>query len=163
MGRLTRHNYAVAADKGTFCQCPDPENGRPMFVENFVPTAGATDPEDGQWVQDPSKPVGFWLLGIDSEAYKKQESKNRDEALDDLRKGVAPNAEKTDDRGTKLLVACTTGWENVPAGWVDNSDNEEPITFSPRAAHIIYSNRGTSWVRFWVDQQIGDRSRFLKA
>jgi hypothetical protein len=160
MGRLARHNYAAVADKGTFVQLRDPDTSHPLYFENFV--EDAAHPEGGVWVPDLEKPVGLFLLGIDSAAYKAQEAKNRDEALDDMRKGVPPSASKGDERATKLLVACTTGWSNVPVGWIDGSDSDEEITFSPRAATQLYSNRGTEWVRYAADSGIADRARFLK-
>ena len=152
MGRLARLNFSQAADKGSFCQLTDPDTNRPMFVETL---------EGDKWVPDLTKPVGVYLLGIDSDAYRKQEAENRDAALDDMRKGEPPSAAKSDDRATKLLVACTVGWENFPVAWIDGSDNEEPVTFSPRAAAAVYSGRGTNWIRNFVDQKIADRSRFL--
>lgn len=152
MGRLARLNFSAASDKGTFCQLSDPTTKRPMFVENLV---------GDEWVADETKPVGLYLLGIDSEAYKKQEAKNRDDAIGEMQKGETPTAAKGDARATKLLVACTTGWENIPTAWIDGSDNEEAITFSQRAATIVYEGRGTNWIREFADQKIADRSRFL--
>lgn len=159
---LARLNFGPAANLGSLVHLRDP-------ITKDLLYAG-------------KEPVGINVLGIDSDAYTVAERANRDEVVDANRKGVEFSAAEADARATRMLVACTIGWKNVPAIWLYDADafaplkkmtdeerdawfakpeHVEPAPYSPEAAAKLYDNAGVSWIREQVDTAIADRTRFL--
>jgi hypothetical protein len=136
--------------------------GRPLHIEHPVkriPLYADTD-ESGD---SPTKsaPVVFHLLGRDSKAFIQANQAARERTIEGMKKRVKYSAAEDDKLAASTLAACTAGWENVPMGWVNGTDDETPAPFSKENAEKLYDNEGVFWVRDQVNEFIDERANFL--
>lgn len=114
-------------------------------------------------LNDKKVPVTITVRGRDSDAFIKAENEARNRAVERTSKAVKFSAAASDLEACQTLARCTTGWQGVPAGWLDGSDNEAPAEFSYDNAVALYTNPGVSWIREQVDQFVAARVNFLKS
>ena len=112
---------------------------------------------------DKSRPVRILLVGVDSDEYIAAERSNRKRAVESMKKQLEYSPEEADRLSAETLTACTKSWENLPLGWVEGSESEEPAPHTRDNALALYENDGVSWLYTQVDEFIGKRARFLKA
>jgi len=109
-----------------------------------------------------TKPVRLLLLGKDSKAYIESEQATRTRSVENIKKRVKYSAPEDDALTVETLARCTAGWENIPQGWLDGTNDETPAEFSQENAKKLYSNPGVAWVKEQADEFIGTRANFLK-
>lgn len=107
--------------------------------------------------------VWIRLRGKDSDAFIEAERKARERNIENLQNRVKFSAAEADRISAETMAACTVEWSGVPTGWVERSDDDAPIAFSPGAALKLYENPGVDWLFEQADKFVADRANFLKA
>lgn len=153
---LAKLQTAEDANAGRYLHIEHPDNRIPLYAFN-------TDPATGKEVEDKTRPVRMLLRGQDSDAYIQAEHKARNRNVENMKKRVDYSAAEDDRLGSETLAACVVSWENIPMGWVDGTDSEEPAPFTYDNALKVFENKGVKWVRIQADDFIGKRANFLKA
>jgi hypothetical protein len=142
MSNLSRFAVKDASNEGRWMELSDPEDrGKPLL--------------NGE------KPIRFLLRGQDSDAFVRQRNINRGIEMGEVRKNINFSQSVADERSQKLLAACVKDWEGVPQGWIDGSDNDEPISYSNENCIKLFQNM--QWVMDEIDQFVGDRKNYFAA
>jgi hypothetical protein len=132
------------SEKAAFCHFRGIDSGSLLYLPN----------KDGE--NDETKPIGLWMLGVDSRAFKKAVGLNQqkqskakkinlekltpDEMVELVLKGEKSNAD--------IVVAMTTGWDNF-------CSTEGPVKFtSPLLKDWLLANPGykEQAVTFYTDR-----------
>ena len=98
------------------------------------------------------KPICLILLGLDSPQAQAAQIANANARLDASAGRLT--AELLSEEMYNVLVACTTGWENIYEGG-------KPVEFSPAEARSRYKK--FPWLFEQANKFIGDRANFTKA
>lgn len=110
-------------------------------------------------------PLGIFitLYGKDSPKFKEVQRKQLNRRLELSQKSrnnkMTMTAEELEKEQFDLLVACTKSWRTGDRQQVEFGENEW-LDCTPDNARKIYE--ATGWLKEQVDQEIGDRSSFLK-
>lgn len=130
--------------------------GRRLVVKHPTMGVPVTNPEAD------NAEVAITLLGRDSDVFLRAEAKARNDNIERLREGRAFTAEEIDLADSANLASLITGWENIPAAWVDGSKSTKPIEFSRENAVKLLRNKGVSWLYAQIDRFVGRRDAFLE-
>jgi hypothetical protein len=106
------------------------------------------------------------IVGRYSETYQAHIKKTANDQINKARKAGRNKAVEVDqiqlaqDRGTDLLVACTTGWRTDEGKTMPfhGKHNE----YSADAVRELYTSKSLPWVRTQIDLAIADDTNFLK-
>jgi hypothetical protein len=106
---------------------------------------------------DESKPVGIYLLGVDSDVVQKARHA-RINAQVSPKKAKKPSdnekfSEQSEAEKNQMLVDCTKGWENLS---LDGSSE-----FTAEKILQVYSDPGWSWLRAQAMAFVDDRANFI--
>lgn len=95
------------------------------------------------------------IIGTDSDTYQSAIAALRNKRIEAAKnaKTVNMTAEDIDEQNIDLLAACTTGFRDLIL-------DGETVVFSVANAKKIYTR--FKWIRDQIDNEIGDRSNFLK-
>lgn len=140
---LSSRNTSAASNKGRVMMVLDPDDRTPMKTEG-----GET--------------VTITLLGQDSDVFIAATRAARNKQVENLTERVKFSAAEQDRQTAVTLAACTTGWSNIPKGWLTNEDDDTPLPFSRENAEALYEQPGVAWLRVEVDKFIGTRANFLR-
>lgn len=146
MNDLLSLNTGTAANEGRTLHLKHPTTQVPLFYGTG----------------DDKQPITIDLLGQDSDTFIKEERKARAKTVESMTKQVKYSAEAADLTADTTLARCTVRWNNIPQGWLDNSDSAEPADFTPANVLKLYGNPGMKWLRTQVDEFIGARANFLQ-
>ncbi len=136
-----------------------PTEGTPLFRDpgEGVDFSKLTDAEKQALA------VTITLLGKDSDIYKSAQRRAQAAFRETIQAGQKWLPADDERMAEQQLVDCTVGWGNVPAGWVDLTDNEAPIDFTKERARALFRNGEYGWVKDQVSRFIEDRANFVKA
>lgn len=107
---------------------------------------------------DESRPVGIYLLGVDSDVVQKARHA-RINAQVSPKKGKQKPAdtekfsEQSEAEKNNMLVDCTKGWENLS---LDGSSE-----FTAEKILQVYSDPGWAWLRAQAMAFVDDRANFI--
>lgn len=134
---LSNISKSVDTDQGAFLHLEHPATGEKLYADKD---------EQG----NPIKPIGMYLVGMDSKVYRRKQAEIANRALAKKRKQVT--YEQFDENGTELLAACVVSFQNMV---VDEEVMEDP----KKQAHPLFLNH--RWIREQADEFIGDRRNFF--
>lgn len=113
------------------------------------------------------EPLGMFLTvcGMYSERYIAHQRKVQNADLLKARQGKGKKQDEdimqiAEDRGTALLVACTTGWRHGESKALPFHGGKHE--FSAEKCAELYTSKSLPWVRLQVDRAIADDSNFIK-
>ena len=109
------------------------------------------NPANGEVIYDNDNPVGIYLNGRDSDAYRKAQREVTNRRLS-KRGGGSITAERIEAEATEVLVKCTVSWQHIV---VDGKELE----CTPSNVKKIYDR--FPWIKEQVDTFIADRANFL--
>ena len=146
MAKLSDLSTSEKANKGAFLHLTHP-----------------ADPSEHLFSED-KKPVGFTMLGMDSDVAVAQSYALTDRILDPKAKNAKVTAAQSDEEAAASLAALVRGegW-NIPQGWIDGTDDDTPSQFSTENVVKMFNNKGVKWVREQANRFAGTRANFLKA
>lgn len=99
------------------------------------------------------QPAVFYLVGTDSPQFHEQQRANRRKERERREEKREATQAELDAEFVDLLVACTTGWDNVGIG-------DEPMEFTPENARRLYA--GWPIVRDQIDAFVVRRGNFIE-
>lgn len=131
------------------------KGGKVLYVEDANGDRVFDEVEDSRTKEKVRKYVTITLLSKDSDQFRKVSTRVTNKRLEkSLRAGgrVRVRAEEIENDQLDLLVACTTGWDNVQLG-------SEVLEFNDLNVRRLYQE--VPAIREQVDNFIGDRANFL--
>lgn len=149
---LSALNFTRAADTGRFVHLKSPvdipaeeiRKGDLLYLEG-----------------DKDKPIRFKILGKEGSRFEKIMIDEAEALKDLVASGKSLSEADKILRQRDLFVKCTEGWENVPQGWVDGTDDDAPTPFSNESAAKLYGQAGMLWIRDQLDAYVEERQNFL--
>lgn len=107
---------------------------------------------------DESKPVGLYLLGVDSDVavqarHKRLNTQISKKSSKAKAKDDEDFAQKSEAEQNEILADCTVGWQNLS---IDGNSE-----FSRATILKIYSDTGWAWLREQAMFFVNDRGNFI--
>jgi hypothetical protein len=134
------------SNQGEFLHLKHPGTWLPLY-----------DGVDEKGEPDESKPVGLYLLGVDSDVVQKSRHAriNSQIASKKPKKVVESEnfSEQSEAEKNQILVECTKGWANLS---LDGSSE-----FSAERILQVYSDPGWAWLRAQAIAFVDDRGNFI--
>lgn len=106
--------------------------------------------------KEETKPVEVLLFGTASKQYRNAVSAMQTRQLRRNAKKEKPSAEVMNDEAVDLLVACTSGVNNLAV------DASGKVPTTAEDFRKLYADPKFSWLRAQVDEALGEVSNFLK-
>lgn len=137
--------------ESVFLQLKNPLNDSPLFLKKTI-----QDEAGEREVDDEDQPIGVYIVGADSEVYKKRRRQIVDRRLEvaQKKKQVKLSAAEIEDETKQTLVACVTGVKNIKY-------KGETLEFSH--ANVFKLITALPWIEEQIDEAIVDRAHFMKA
>ncbi len=133
-----------------FLQLNHPTRGTPLFEQ-------MDDPEkEGHQIDDPTKPVGVFIVSSDSELFKKHMRGVQNKNLADSgigRRNKMPTAEQIENDAETTLAACITKFQGIAVKGVVLQAPNDSRRFIQMFPHF----------REQIDKGMADRQRFMPA
>ncbi|MES1987461.1 MAG: hypothetical protein V4440_05420 [Pseudomonadota bacterium] len=116
------------------------------FLHLVAPNGAKLYEQDADGKNDLAKPVGLYLLGLDSKAFQESKHKRANE-----RRGEKVTSEMVDEESLQAGADLAVGWLNLEV----DGDSE----FS--RANVLKIYQQYPWVREQVDNFVANRANFI--
>lgn len=149
---LSALNFTRASDAGQFVHLISPiaiasekiKKGDKLFLEG-----------------NKDKPIRIRIIGKEGARFEAIMLAESEELKEIVAAGKTLSEADKLLRQRDLFVKCTDGWENLPTGWIEGTDDDTPVAYSQENAAKLYGQPGMYWIREQLDAYVDERQHFL--